>query len=197
VEQEFEIEFKNMLTEIEYKSILQKEFTDYPHSKHMTTQTNHYFDTMNKILKEHDSALRIRTTDAYNELTLKVPYQDFLMETNISLTTEQITDILNTKHIVLSSYLSKDDELSLPEGVTDNTIFDHFNSFQTKRLEKQMGEHLIVLDQTFFQNGTVDYELEVESTDAALGEDFFESFLSNHSIPRRQALPKIARAENN
>jgi len=197
VEQEFEIEFKNMLTETEYEGILQKEFTDYPNSKRMTTQTSHYFDTINKTLKEKDSALRIRTTDAYNELTLKVPHQGFLMETNISLTNEQVADILNTKHIVLSSYLSENDEMPLPDGVTDDTVFTLFNSFKTERLEKSVGEHLIVLDQTFFQNGTVDYELEVESTDATLGEEFFESFLSNHSIPRRQAAPKIARAEKN
>jgi len=196
VEQEFEIEFKNMLTEAEYEDILQKEFTDYPHSKHMTTQTNHYFDTIDKILKEQNSALRIRTTDAYNELTLKVPHQDFLMETNLSLTNEQVINILNTKQIVLSSYLSPDDKISLPDGVTDETVFSLFNSFKTKRLEKQADEHLIVLDQTFFQNGTADYELEVESTDATLGEAFFDSFLSNHSIPRREASPKIARAEN-
>jgi len=197
VDQEFEIEFKNMLTEVEYEGILQKEFIDYPNSKHMTIQTNHYFDTINKVLKEKGSALRIRTTDVYSELTLKVPHQYFLMETNISLTNKQVADILDTNQIVLSSYLSSDDKMPLPDGLTDNTVFYHFNSFQTKRLEKQVDEHLIVLDQTFFQNGTVDYELEVESADAALGEEFFESFLSNHSIPRRHALPKIARAENN
>jgi len=197
VEQEFEIEFKNMLTETEYEGILQKEFTDYPHSKRMTTQTNHYFDTINKTLKEQDSALRIRTTDAYNELTLKVPHDDFLLESNISLTNEQVSNILDTKQLVLSSYLSPNDEMPLPEGVTDDTVFYCFNSFQTKRLEKQVDEHLIVLDQTFFQNEAIDYELEVESTDATLGEAFFESFLKNHSIPRRKALPKIARAENN
>jgi len=197
VEQEFEIEFKNMLTEAEYEGILQKEFTDYPHSKHMTIQTNHYFDTIDKILKGQNSALRIRTTDAYNELTLKVPHQDFLMESNLSLTNEQVSDILNTKQLVLSSYLSAHDEMPLPDEVMDDTFFYHFNSFKTKRLEKQVGEHLIVLDQTFFQKGTVDYELEIESTEATLGEAFFDSFLSNHSIPRREASPKIARAEKN
>jgi len=195
--QNFEIEFKNILSATKYHEIYEKEFQKFPQTKHMTTQTNHYFDTINSALRNQDSALRVRVTDSYNELTFKVPHNNFLMETNIPLTDEQVAEIMQAKKIVLFSYLTADDQLPDLEGIDQETIFYLFNSFATKRFEKQVGEHLIVLDQTIFQNGTIDYELEVESTDATLGKEFFDHYLEKHEIPVHSALPKIARAVEN
>lgn len=195
--QNFEIEFKNILSATKYHEIYEKEFQEFPQTKHMITQTNHYFDTINAALRNQDSALRVRVTDSYNELTFKVPHNNFLMETNIPLTDEQVAEIIQAKKIVLSSYLTADEQLPDLEGIDQETIFYLFNSFETKRFEKQVGEHLIVLDQTTFQNGTVDYELEVESTDATLGKEFFDRYLKKHEIPVHSASPKIARAVKN
>lgn len=195
--QNFEIEFKNILSATKYHEIYEKEFQEFPQTKHMITQTNHYFDTINAALRNQDSALRVRVTDSYNELTFKVPHNNFLMETNIPLTDEQVAEIIQAKKIVLSSYLTADEQLPDLEGIDQETIFYLFNSFETKRFEKQVGEHLIVLDQTTFQNGTVDYELEVESTDATLGKEFFDRYLEKHEIPVHSASPKIARAVKN
>lgn len=195
--QELEIEFKNMLTEAEYQMIFTNEFSNIPQTKHMTIQTNYYFDTLNKVLKEQDSALRVRVTDSYQELTLKSPSQGFLLETNLPLSDNELSEIINSKKIILSSFFPIKSTFPTLSNITENTIFYLFNAFETKRFEKQVGKHLIVLDQTTFQNGIIDYELEVESVDAVIGRKFFESFLQKYSIPTRSALPKIARAEKN
>ena len=72
-----------------------------------------------------------------------------------------------------------------------------FTQFETIRNEKEVNGQLLVLDQTIFQNGVVDYELEVESQSPEAGLDFFNSFLEAHAIKKQKALPKIARAQQN
>ena len=193
--QNFEIEFKNILSAEKYQEVFEKEFAKTPATKHKIIQTNYYFDTIETALKNQGAALRIRVTDSYQELTFKVPHNDFLTETNIPLTNEQVNEIIRLKQIILSLYVSAEDQLPDLENIDKETVFRLFNAFETKRFEKQVGEHLIVLDQTTFQNGSIDYELEVESTDATLGKEFFDQFLENHSIPVHPAAPKIARAQ--
>lgn len=189
--QNLEIEFKNLLTEEKYDKILESAFSD--NKKKKITQSNYYFDTKNQDLKALDSALRIRLTDSFNELTLKSPSRGFLLETNVSLSDNESSGILEAKELKLSSYIS---DLNFVD-ITEDTIFYLFNSFETVRYEKQVDEHLIVLDQTTFQNGQIDFELEVESMDADTGKEFFNQLLKGYSIPVRPALPKIARAEKN
>ena len=189
--QHLEIEFKNLLTKEEYDRILKSEFSDGNEQK--ITQSNHYFDTKHHELKAITSALRIRKTDSFNELTIKSPSQGFLLETNISLRDNDCSEILETKQLKLSDYL-QDVEY---ENISKDTIFYLFNHFETVRFEKQVDNHLIVLDQTTFQNGHVDYELELESTNATEGKAFFEAYLKGFSIPIRPAKPKIARAVEN
>lgn len=195
MEQELEIEYKNLLNKNEYHKLLDAEFIN-DSSVHKITQTNHYFDTLDKLLKKHHSAVRIRKTDTQNELTFKVPAQEFLMESNFFLTQEQTNFILHKKNFSLNDVTNKIIDLKIP-GLTNQSIFEHFNQFKTVRYEKQVGDNLIVLDQTTFQNGVIDYELEVESQDPLKGKIFFNSLLKKYSIPSRSTLPKIARAENN
>jgi uncharacterized protein YjbK len=189
--QNLEIEFKNLLIKSEYDRIYKSEFSERNQQK--ITQTNHYFDTKDQDLKALNSALRIRKTNSFNELTLKSPSEGFLLETNVPLSDNKYSEILEAKQLKLSSYIS---DLNLT-NIIKETIFYLFNAFKTVRYEKQVGKHLIVLDQTTFHNGAVDFELEVESTDAVLGREFFEQFLEKYTIPKRPALPKIARAEEN
>lgn len=195
MEQELEIEYKNLLTKDEYDKLLEAEFINHSASSKIT-QTNHYFDTSGKLLKKHHAALRIRETATRNELTFKVPAHDFLMETNFPLNNEQTKDILGKKQFSLDEITNKKIDLDIP-GLLSHSIFKHFNQFQTVRYEKQVGEHLMVLDQTTFQNGVIDYELEVESENSLKGRIFFDSLLDKYTIPSRATLPKIARAENN
>lgn len=195
MKQELEIEYKNLLNKDEYHKILDAEFMLDP-SIHQITQTNHYFDTSDKLLRKYHSAVRIRKLATRNELTFKVPAQKFLMESNFSLSQEQTNLILNKKQFSLSDITNKTIDLKVP-GLTNQSLFEHFNQFTTIRYEKQVGDHLMVLDQTTFQNHVIDYELEVESSDPLMGKEFFNALLDKYSIPIRSTLPKIARAENN
>src|SRR5699024_10995508 len=114
VEQNFEIEYKNLLTIDEYLGLLDKEFPDNSNlrRKKAIYQTNYYFDTSNKDLKKQNSALRVRVTDSTNEMTLKVPYQGFLMENNLHLSDNDTSEIINNKQIVLTSFNSPDNDFS-------------------------------------------------------------------------------------
>lgn len=197
LEQNFEIEFKNLLTKDEYLNLLAKEFPNTSNKEQDSAiyQSNYYFDTENQDLKNHHSALRIRVTDSSNEMTLKIPHEGFLMENNLHLSDNDVSEIIKDQQIVLSTFISSDNKFPLPKNVTKDSIFYLFNSFQTKRFEKHVQNHLIVLDQTTFQNDMIDYELEVESTDEIEGKQFFDSILREYAIPTRESSPKIRRAE--
>lgn len=188
LKQHLEIEFKNLLSMVEYESLLGAVFSDGNQKK--IVQQNYYFDTKDHQLKNQQSALRIRKTDSFNELTLKVPSQGHLLETNLSLRDNVCSEILNAQQLKLSS-INADIEI---ENISHESVFYLFNQFETVRFEQTMGDHLLVLDQTTFQNGTVDYELEIESSEAIKGKAFFDAFLEKHSVPTRIAEPKIARA---
>ena len=195
--QHFEIEFKNELNKEQYLHLLDNEFKDSSDNILNTFQTNYYFDTIDQVLKKQHSVLRIRVTDSSNELTFKVPHQDFLMESNYHLSNNDCSDIIQSTQLVLSSYLLPTDSIPKLENISKDTVFRLFNQFDTDRHEKSVGDHLIVLDMTTFQNGVVDYELEVESQSPEAGLDFFNSFLEKHAIKKQKALPKIARAQQN
>ena len=189
LEQNLEIEFKNLLTKSEYDTLLQTVFSDGNQKK--IVQQNYYFDTIDHQLKNQHSALRIRKTDSFNELTLKVPSQGHLLETNLSLRDNVCSEILKAKQLKLSTIYA-DIEI---DSISNDSVFYLFNQFETVRFEQTRGDHLLVLDQTTFQNGIVDYELEVESQSPETGLIFFNSFLEKHAIKKQKALPKIARAE--
>ena len=191
LEQNLEIEFKNLLTKSEYDTLLQTVFSDGNQKK--IVQTNYYFDTKDHQLKNQHSALRIRRTHSFNELTLKVPSQGHLLETNLSLRDNVCSEILKAKQLKLSTIYA-DIEI---DSISNDSVFYLFNQFETVRFEQTRGDHLLVLDQTTFQNGMVDYELEVESPSATEGLQFFNAFLEKHLIPQKRALPKIARAQQN
>lgn len=193
LEQELEIEFKNMVTLEEYQELLQSEFLKQV-SPEKFTQTNYYFDTKHSDLKKQGSALRIRISSSLMELTLKSPSDGYLMETNISLDKETTSSILDKKELSLSADIFSNEHVDL-QDIPENAIFHLFNSMTTERYEKGEDIHLLVLDKTTYPIGKVDYELEVESKDGKKGKEFFESFLEKHSIPSRPAQPKIARAE--
>ena len=189
LEQNLEIEFKNLLTKSEYDTLLQTVFSDGNQKK--IVQTNYYFDTKDHQLKNQHSALRIRRTHSFNELTLKVPSQGHLLETNLSLRDNVCSEILKAKQLKLST-IHADIEI---DNISNDSVFYLFNQFETVRFEQTRGDHLLVLDQTTFQNGVVDYELEVEAAEAESGRLFMNTLLDNYGISLRRSLPKIARAE--
>lgn len=180
-----------MLTEADYTKIFESEFEADDQQK--IIQSNYYFDTRDHQLKQMKSALRIRKTPSFNELTLKVPSQGFLLETNISLSDNMCSSLLERGQFKLSD-ISSDIHI---ETLDPEATYYLFNQFKTTRFERMIDEHLVVLDETTFQNGVVDYELEVESPEAESGLAFFHSFLEKYAIKKEKALPKIARAQKN
>lgn len=193
MEQELEIEFKNMLTLEEYQELLHSEFLNQKNPEKIT-QTNYYFDTEHSVLKKQGAALRMRISSSFREITLKSPSDGYLMETNLSLDKETASSILRNKRLSLSADIFSNKKVDLKD-IPKNASFHLFNSMTTERFEKDEGVHLLVLDKTTYPCGKVDYELEVESQDGIEGKEFFQSFLEKHSIPSRPAQPKIARAE--
>lgn len=183
---ELEIEFKNLLSEIEYEMLL----AEY-HLTDLHTQTNVYFDTEDYQLKQKKMGLRIRKTNNYTELTLKTP-------TSNQHTLLEVTDQLET-------YLegASLDKQALPE-VSEVAIFLNeqgiklsdlmvIGELTTTRGEINVRSNvLLVLDKSNYY-GKTDYELEMEVTDAKDGEVFFLEFLAEHNIPIRVAEKKIAR----
>src|SRR5699024_10102071 len=116
---------------------------------------------------------------------------------NLYLSDNDTSEIMNNKQIVLSSFNSPDNNFSFLDKEIRDSTFYLFNSFQTKRFEKPIKNHLIVLDEKTFKNGVVHDELQVESTDEYEGREFFESIIRTYGVPSRKASPKIQHAENN
>lgn len=185
---ELEIEYKNLLTKLEYQNLLE---TTNLTKENIHEQTNIYFDTKNGILKEKRQGLRIRLLPLKIEFTLKVPQKN-------SYTYLEITDILNV--FDLDKSLEEQIDLSKSEVLNylaNENIFvtdlKEIGSLTTKRAEKKLDQNtLLVLDESYYY-GVTDYELEMEVLDSTIGQKTFENFLAENNIPVRPAKKKIAR----
>ncbi|MGG3564084.1 CYTH domain-containing protein [Neobacillus rhizosphaerae] len=182
--QNIEIEFKNMLTESEYKRLLNELEID---QTQIFSQENHYFDTPRFSLKEAGSALRIRKKKHHFEMTLKQPATVGLLETNQILSEEEVTMALQSG--------------KLPTGVIQQLIeangipfskIEYFGHLLTNRVEIPYKKGLLVLDHSTYLNKE-DYELEYEVEDYKEGQLIFQEFLSYHKIPERKTENKIRR----
>lgn len=185
---ELEIEYKNLLTKLEYQNLL--EITNLT-KENIHEQTNIYFDTKNGILKEKRQGLRIRLLPQKIEFTLKVPQKN-------SYTYLEITDILNVFDLDKSLEEQIDSSKSEVLNYLANenilvTDLKEIGSLTTKRAEKKLDQNtLLVLDESYYY-GVTDYELEMEVLDSAIGQKTFENFLAENNIPVRPAKKKIAR----
>lgn len=167
-----EIEFKQLLSEVQYQAI----YTAYFHGNHPFTQTNYYIDTSQFDLRNHKSALRIRVKDESYEMTLKVPSKIGLMEYNFET------------HIIpeLDKTISEQDlptdiaaELSKMDIDMDDLVI--LGALTTDRLEKEVQGNLLVLDKSKYLDYQ-DYELEYEVTDYNEGLINFKSILKKFDI---------------
>lgn len=167
-----EIEFKQLLSEVQYQAI----YTAYFQGNHPFTQTNYYIDTSQFDLRNHKSALRIRVKDESYEMTLKVPSKIGLMEYNFET------------HIIpeLDKTISEQDlptdiaaELSKMDIDMDNLVI--LGALTTDRLEKEVQGNLLVLDKSKYLDYQ-DYELEYEVTDYNEGLINFKSILKKFDI---------------
>lgn len=183
--QELEIEFKNLLTEQEYTSLLnffEVKETDF------FSQTNHYYDTKDYLLRQLRSGLRIRVLPLNAELTLKTPMGLHLLETTDKLTQEEADLFVKQQTIKANGAVGK----KLTEMNVPIEELYCFGSLKTIRFEKVVPEGLIVLDKSSYAE-KVDYELEFEAQSHEKGKSFFNRFLKLHEIPIRKGKNKIER----
>lgn len=187
MEETIEVEFKNLLTEAEFLKLK----THYNVSDELFfTQKNYYFDTPDQKIQNMDAALRIRLKSNTNEITLKTPLQEGLLETNESLSLQQVDTFNSDKKFPKSSHILT--KIPVLNGIEDQLQL--IASLKTRRAEKQLTEDiLLVLDENWY-HGEHDFELELETRDYSEGKRFFIDFLKQHQIPMRKTENKIFRA---
>lgn len=181
--QEIEIEYKNLLTEKEFKQLL----NTFPFPDSGTWQTNYYFETKNFSLKEKGSALRIREKAGRFVLTLKEPHPDGLLETHDSLTDNEADSWINGAFIQ-KDHVGKQLELL---GIKLNDLV-YYGKLETKRYETNYLGTLLVLDYSTY-NETSDYELEIEAKSREDGLNMFHSIIEDYGIMEKETPNKIKR----
>jgi uncharacterized protein YjbK len=179
-----EIEFKNLLTKMEYENLL-KVFK--VKDEQIISQTNHYFDTPHFTLKELGSALRTREKKDQYEMTLKQPADVGLLETTQTLSKDEFLTAINNG--ILPKGIIQE---RLEQSNISFTDLEYFGSLTTKRAEFPYKAGLLVLDHSLYLN-TEDYEVEYEVVDFQRGQVTFKELLEQYNIPIRVTLNKIAR----
>lgn len=181
---EIEIEFKNLLTEEEYNKI----YKFYNLDNVAEIQNfNYYYETKNEDFRKNNCALRVRHTNNKKEMTLKIQGAKQNIEINVPLEAEVICNEMSFENL----------PEEIKKALVELNICTHMSltqKIETSRREFKVGDNLLVLDKTYFLDGTTDYELEFEVTDYKLGLAEFNTILEKLEIKKREALPKIARA---
>ena len=170
-----EIEAKVLLTKEQYNQLIK-----YLHLERYKKieQTNHYIDTLDRVLKQNDIALRIRENNEF-VLTLKTPLSEGLLEKNQNITWREYTEL--------------EDRSIFPKGDIKNFLeICGFNvsalkvlaSLKTLRIELELEEGILCLDENIYgpNNSVVDYELEVESTSMEKAEEIATKILKEIGI---------------
>lgn len=184
--QEIEIEFKNLLTKDECNLLMQIFNVT---ANDFISQENFYFDTVNFLLKEKQSALRIRKKQDKYILTLKQPHEQGLLETHQVLTEDQAIALLNNEEVQLLDGSIKDAIANM--DINPNHL-TYLGALKTDRIEINHNGNILVLDHSFYLNHE-DYELEYEVKDPVTGKNFFLEILKQNNIPLRNTKNKIQR----
>ncbi|MCA1062066.1 CYTH domain-containing protein [Rossellomorea aquimaris] len=182
--QEIEIEFKNLVTRDEFTRLtshFQIKEEDF------SSQDNHYFDTKNDLLKENQSALRIREKSGTYTLTLKTPLHDDLLETNQRITKDEAELLLKGGRFPEGEVYDALISLQIPIP-----SLQHFGTLSTSRAEIDYMDGLLVFDKSSYLQKE-DYELEYEVKERKRGETIFLHLLKELNIPLRKTDNKIKR----
>ncbi|MEO4054262.1 CYTH domain-containing protein [Solibacillus sp. CAU 1738] len=183
--QEIEIEFKNMLSKSKYDELL----TAFDINRDsIIRQENHYFDTPDFQLKALASGLRIRILPNKIECTLKEQANENThIETTDLLTVDEATQMTNGLIFPASNVKARLIELGI-----DVESLSLFGSLVTDRVEIAYKGGLLVLDHSYYLQCD-DYEVEYETQDEIVGKNIFRQFLVKYNIPVAHAQKKIAR----
>ena len=178
---EKEIEFKNLLTKEEFEqfvSLFQINQKDF-HS-----QTNYYFDTQDNFFKDNGMGFRLRILKDHNELTLKRPIEEHVMEENTVYVSDQERDaIINRTSFPSIPFLAQFNLISPLICI---------GSLQTNRVQIPFENGTLFFDHSIYSQ-TEDFEVEYESSDVKYGKKVFLDLLDSHHIPIRHTDKKIAR----
>ncbi|MDF2946230.1 MAG: Adenylate cyclase [Bacillales bacterium] len=181
---EIEIEFKNSLSEEEFKYIcLQLNISE----NDFISQINYYFDTPDFELGRNKSALRIREKSGNYTLTLKQQKNKSVAESHLSIDKKEAETLINNtsripdemRELLLSINISID-------GLTC------FGKLETARAKLPYANGFLFLDKSKYLN-IVDFEVEYEVYDYEVGCQDFEDFLEKFEIPFRKTPTKIQR----
>lgn len=185
--EEIEIEFKSMLSQIEYEKLLRYyNITD----DQFVIQTNLYFDTADFQLKQQGMGLRIRRFTDTAEATLKVPQPVGLLEVTDKLTLTEVDQALQK-----NQFTSEATEI-LARLQSLNISFSHLHligKLITKRAEFTIPEGKLALDESWYSDQH-DFEFELEVLDPKYAEADFEKLLKKFDLPFRKTQNKIVRA---
>lgn len=182
--QEIEIEYKNLLTDVEFKHLLRS----FPFPKPGTWQTNFYFETKDFSLKEKGAALRIRKKAGKYVLTLKEPHPDGLLESHDPLTKNEASAWIDDGNFIEKSQVGKQLELL---GIKLKDLV-YYGKLETERYETNYQGTLVVLDYSIY-NGTSDYELEIEAGSKQDGLNMLRLIIDKYGITEKETPNKIKR----
>ena len=181
---EIEIEFKNMLTETEFRLLMEHfslEQSDF------ILQTNYYFETLAFALKNLQAALRVREKQGKYMLTLKEEKSFGQLETSQPLSKTEAHACILTRQFPQGPVLQRLDDLGVEPGE-----IQYVGALETLRAEVPYEGGLLVLDRSsYFQK--VDFEVEYEVEDPVQGKKIFYALLQKLNIPVRESENKIAR----
>lgn len=178
---EKEIEFKNLLTKQEFELLVSFFQVD---QKDFHSQTNYYFDTEDNYFKDNAIGFRLRILKDKNELTLKRPLVEHVMEESTITVSDQERDVI----IQETTFPS----IPFLEQFNLNSPLICIGSLQTNRVEIPFNNGSLFLDHSIYGQ-TEDFEVEYESSDVKHGEKVFLDLLDSHRIPIRHTDKKIAR----
>ncbi|MET3683366.1 uncharacterized protein YjbK [Alkalibacillus flavidus] len=181
--QEIEIEFKNLLTEEEYKQLV----ADYMTNIEAAKQVNIYFETDDFQLKNAGAALRIREKANAYIATLKQPAENGLLETHDTLNDESFQSWCRNEISLGENIQRQLDAL----GIKASDL-RHKGQLTTYRYECHDGDMIVVLDKSDY-NGVSDYELEIEAPEVDRGKAYYHNVLAHYNIPERTTPNKIER----
>ncbi|MBM7659739.1 uncharacterized protein YjbK [Bacillus mesophilus] len=182
--QEIEIEFKNLVTKEEFEGLL-KEFSISNHQ--FILQQNHYFDTTSFSLKDHKAALRIRYKNNSYTLTLKQTINKGILETHQDLSENEAQSMLQGGLLIQGDIRTLIDDLNI-----DSKEIQYLGTLETNRAETNYLNGTLVFDHSHYLNKN-DYEIEYEVTDYEKGLQNFNHLLQKHQIDIRETNNKIQR----
>jgi len=182
--QELEIEYKQLLTSYEFAMLLN---VFHIGDRDFIKQENTYFDTFSFDLKAARSALRIRHRLEQFVLTLKQTAEVGMIETHQSLTSEEIANLEHHGQLPTGAITTRLNQLGI-----ENIMLQRLGTLTTYRAECSYRKGMLIFDHSLYL-GLEDFELEYEVQNPELGKRVFLQLLHDHHIVSTPTKNKIAR----